>query len=218
MGFCLVNNIAVAAAHARARGAERVFILDWDVHHGNGTQEMFYEDPSVLYASIHQWPYYPGTGDVGEVGSADGTGHTVNIPLSAGAGPAAYLDAFDRVLLPICDLYRPDLVLVSAGFDAHRDDPLAEMNLDASTFGAFTRRLLSAAPSDAPMGLFLEGGYDLGALRASVREVALAATGAESEMAETAHEAAVGPLVPRSARHREEIAHVIRAQRPYWRL
>lgn len=218
MGFCLVNNVAVAAAHARARGAERVLILDWDVHHGNGTQEMFYEDPSVLYASIHQWPYYPGTGDVGEVGGRDGEGHTVNIPLSSGAGPAAYLDAFDRVLLPICDLYRPDLVLVSAGFDAHRDDPLAEMSLDAPTFGTFTRRLLSAAPSDAPMGLFLEGGYDLGALRASVREVALAASGAESEVAERADRRAEEPHLPLSDRHRDEIAHVVRAQRPYWRL
>ncbi len=218
MGFCLVNNVAVAAAHARARGAERVLILDWDVHHGNGTQEMFYGDPSVLYASIHQSPYYPGTGDVTEMGEGEGEGYTVNVPLSPGAGHAAYRDAFDRVLLPICDLYRPDLLLVSAGFDAHRDDPLAEMNLDARAFGSFTRQLLSAAPSDAPMGLFLEGGYDLGALRSSVREVALAACGVRAEATENPDIHGPAAPAPLAERHRDEIAHVVRAQRPYWRL
>lgn len=218
MGFCLLNHVAVAAAHARAKGAARVLIVDWDVHHGNGTQETFYDDPSVLYASVHQWPYYPGTGDVGEIGRGDGTGHTVNVPLSSGAGQAAYLESFDRVLLPICDQYRPDLLLVSAGFDAHIDDPLAAMNVDAATFGSLTRRLLSALPTDTPVGLFLEGGYNLDALRASVRETVLAAAGKESWCREQGAERGHRGPTEISDRHREEIARVILAQRAHWRI
>lgn len=169
MGFCLLNNIAIATAHARARGIDRVAIVDWDVHHGNGTQEMFWEDPSVLYASIHQAPFYPGTGDASEVGEGPGIGKTVNIPLSAGAGDAEYAAAFERVLLPVLDAFRPELVLVSAGYDAHRNDPIAGMRLEPGSYARMTRYLLDVAERHASgrMALLLEGGYDLSGLEAS---------------------------------------------------
>jgi acetoin utilization deacetylase AcuC-like enzyme len=170
MGFCLLNNVAVAAADALARGITRVAIIDWDVHHGNGTQEMFFADPRVLYASLHQWPFYPGTGNAPEIGEGEGRGYTVNVPLSQGAHPGDYAAAFDRVLLPVLEAYRPELVLVSAGFDAHRNDPLAAMQLDAAAYGWMTARLLRVAEQTAGgrMALFLEGGYDLGALEESL--------------------------------------------------
>jgi acetoin utilization deacetylase AcuC-like enzyme len=170
MGFCLLNNVAVAAAHALAQGVSRVAIVDWDVHHGNGTQEMFFSDPRVLYASLHQWPFYPGTGNAPEIGEGEGRGYTVNIPLSQGAHSGDYASAFDRVLLPVLEAYRPELVLVSAGFDAHRADPLAAMRLDAAAYGWMTARLLRLAEQTAKgrLALFLEGGYDLGALEESL--------------------------------------------------
>src|SRR5688572_5797082 len=170
MGFCLLNNVAVAAAHALSNGLSRVAIVDWDVHHGNGTQEMFFSDPRVLYASLHQWPFYPGTGNAPEIGEGEGRGFTVNIPLSQGAHAGDYAAAFDRVLLPVLEAYRPELVLVSAGFDAHRDDPLAAMRLDAGAYGWMTDRLLKIAERTAggKMALFLEGGYDLAALEQSL--------------------------------------------------
>ena len=170
MGFCLINNVAVAAAHALSRGVSRVAVVDWDVHHGNGTQEMFFSDPRVLYASLHQWPFYPGTGNAPEIGEGEGRGYTVNIPLSQGAHAGDYAAAFDRVLLPVLEAYRPELVLVSAGFDAHRNDPLAAMRLDAAAYGWMTARLLRVAEQTASgrLALFLEGGYDLGALEESL--------------------------------------------------
>jgi acetoin utilization deacetylase AcuC-like enzyme len=170
MGFCLLNNVAVAAAHALANGVSRVAIVDWDVHHGNGTQEMFFSDPRVLYASLHQWPFYPGTGNAPEIGEGDGRGFTVNVPLSQGAHAGDYAAAFERVLLPVLEAYRPELMLVSAGFDAHRDDPLAAMRLDAAAYGWMTDRLLEIAKrsADGRMALFLEGGYDLAALEESL--------------------------------------------------
>lgn len=170
MGFCLLNNIAIAAAHARAHGLRRVAVIDWDVHHGNGTQEMFWEDPSVLYASIHQSPCFPGTGDASEMGEGDGLGATVNVPLSAGAGDAEYAAAFERVIVPILDEFRPELVLVSAGFDAHRNDPIAGMRLDPGSFARMTRYLLDVAERHASgrIALVLEGGYDLSGLEASL--------------------------------------------------
>jgi acetoin utilization deacetylase AcuC-like enzyme len=171
MGFCLLNNVAVAAAHARARGVARVAIVDWDVHHGNGTQEMFWSDPSVLYVSTHQFPFYPGTGDVDEVGEADGTGYTVNVPLAAGGGDAVYASAFERILLPVLEAYAPELVLVSAGFDASARDPLAQMQLSGEAFGWMAREIarVTATSSRGRMGLVLEGGYDLVALEAGLR-------------------------------------------------
>jgi acetoin utilization deacetylase AcuC-like enzyme len=171
MGFCLLNNVAVAAAHARARGLERVAVVDWDVHHGNGTQEMFLRDPHVLYVSTHQHPFYPGTGDVDEVGEGDGTGYTVNVPLSAGSGDAVYASAFERIVLPVLEAYAPELVLVSAGFDASAADPLAQMELSAGAFGWMARALARVADGAAHgrMALVLEGGYDLVALEAGLR-------------------------------------------------
>ena len=132
MGFCLLNNVAVAAARALARGTRRIAIIDWDVHHGNGTQEMFFGDPRVLYVSLHQWPFYPGSGNATEIGEGEGRGFTVNVPLSSGARRGDYAAAFERVVLPVLDAYAPELILVSAGFDAHKSDPLAGMQLDAS--------------------------------------------------------------------------------------
>jgi acetoin utilization deacetylase AcuC-like enzyme len=161
MGFCLLNNVAVAAAHARARGVERVAIVDFDVHHGNGTQEIFYADPAVLYVSLHQFPFYPGTGAAEETGRGDGRGYTVNIPLSPGAGDAVYGAAIERIVAPVLETYRPELLLFSAGFDAHRRDPLAQMELSEDGFKALVRRVLGALGPRVGVGLLLEGGYDL---------------------------------------------------------
>jgi acetoin utilization deacetylase AcuC-like enzyme len=170
MGFCLINNIAVAAAHALARGVQRLTVVDWDVHHGNGTQEMFWSDPRVLYVSLHQSPFYPGSGSADEIGEDDGRGFNVNVPLSAGADGGVYAMAFDRVILPIVDAYRPELVLVSAGYDAHRHDPLASMTLDAPAYARMTAALRNVAERYAggKIALFLEGGYNLSALETSL--------------------------------------------------
>ncbi len=128
MGFCLFDTIAVGAAHALASGLERVAIVDWDVHHGNGTQEIFWASPNVFFASIHQWPLYPGTGAASETGIEAGAGYTLNVPLSAGAGNERYLQVLDEVILPKLRAYEPELVMVSAGYDCHRDDPLGSMD------------------------------------------------------------------------------------------
>jgi acetoin utilization deacetylase AcuC-like enzyme len=179
MGFCLINNIAIAAAHARARGVSRVLIVDWDVHHGNGTQEIFYDDPSVLFMSTHQFPFYPGTGDADEIGERDGTGYTVNVPLHASGGDATYRAAFERVLLPIADDFKPELVLVSAGFDAAARDPLAEMEVSADGFAWMAREMTKIADRHAKgrMALVLEGGYDLIALESGLAGCARAMLG-----------------------------------------
>jgi acetoin utilization deacetylase AcuC-like enzyme len=161
MGFCLLNNVAVAAAHARARGAERVAIIDFDVHHGNGTQEIFYDDPSVLYVSLHQFPFYPGSGAAAETGRGEGRGYTVNVPLSAGAGDAVYAAAIERVVAPVLETYRPNVLLFSAGFDAHQRDPLAQMQMSDQGFKTLVRRTLAAVGPQVGVGLILEGGYDL---------------------------------------------------------
>ena len=171
MGFCLLNNVAVAAAHARARGVQRVAIVDFDVHHGNGTQEMFYDDPSVLFVSLHQSPLYPGSGAAEERGRGDGRGYTVNVPLSAGAGDAAYGAAIERIVAPVLEQYRPGLLLFSAGFDAHSRDPLAQMELTDAGFQAIVRRTLGALEAGVPVGLSLEGGYDLIGLGSSLGAV-----------------------------------------------
>lgn len=170
MGFCLLNNVAVAAAHALAHGLRRVAIVDWDVHHGNGTQEMFFDDPRVLYVSTHQYPFYPGTGDVTESGQADGRGYTVNVPLTAGGGDAVYAAAFARIVLPVLEAYAPELVLVSAGFDASAADPLAQMEVSDAAFGWMAAELSRVADRSAGgrMALVLEGGYDLVALESGL--------------------------------------------------
>jgi acetoin utilization deacetylase AcuC-like enzyme len=183
MGFCLVNNAAVAAAHARSRGLDRVLILDWDVHHGNGTQEIFYERDDVFVLSLHQWPFYPGTGDAGERGAGPGEGYTLNLPLPAGTDEAEYLSVFDEAAAPAIRSFAPDLIVVSAGFDAHRDDPLGGMRLTEDTFGALARRaaaLASESAGDRIVAL-LEGGYDPGALGRSVAATVRAFDGASSE-------------------------------------
>ena len=166
MGFCFFNNAAIAARHAqKAHGAERVAIVDWDVHHGNGTQDIFWDDPSVLYCSTHQMPLYPGTGAKTETGA----GNIVNAPLPPGSGSAEFRAACERIVLPALRAFSPQLLLVSAGFDAHALDPLADMNLDAEDFAWFTRELLDIALTSASGRIVstLEGGYSLTALRES---------------------------------------------------
>ena len=167
MGFCLLNNVAVSAAALADRG-ERVCILDWDAHHGNGTQDIFYEDPRVLYVSWHQWPLYPGTGRLDETGEGAGSGTTCNLPLPPGATGDVYLAAFDEVVGPLVERFAPTWVLVSAGYDAHRADPLTGLALSAGDFADLTARVAALAPVPGRLVCFLEGGYDLDALRRSV--------------------------------------------------
>jgi acetoin utilization deacetylase AcuC-like enzyme len=169
MGFCLFNNVAIAAAHALASGAERVLILDWDVHHGNGTNDIFALRDDVLFCSIHQWPLYPGTGRESDVGDGHGEGYTVNLPVPGGSGNAAFVSLVEHVVRPLARSYSPDLILVSAGFDAHADDPLAGCVVTDEGFAAMSASVRAMADElGVPLGIVLEGGYDLGALARSV--------------------------------------------------
>jgi acetoin utilization deacetylase AcuC-like enzyme len=168
MGFCLINNVAVAAARLAAAD-ERVLIVDWDVHHGNGTQAIFWDDPRVLYVSTHQAPFYPGTGRAQELGGPAARRLTVNIPLPAGATGDVVRRALDEVAAPAVDGFGPSWVLVSAGYDAHRDDPLADLALSSGDFADLARLVAGFAPSPGRLVLFLEGGYNLTAIRRSVR-------------------------------------------------
>ena len=162
MGFCIFGNVAIAARHAQDRlGLNRVAVVDFDVHHGNGTEAMFRDDPSVLFVSIHQWPFYPGTG-----GPGTSDEHTVNVPLPAGSGDADYSRAFDETVEPAVRAFEPDLLLVSAGFDAHVDDPLGNMALTAAGFRDLAARCAALAPRTAAV---LEGGYNLETLPALVQ-------------------------------------------------
>jgi len=176
MGFCLFNNVAVAAELAIAElGAKRVFILDWDVHHGNGTAEAFRTRADVLFASIHQSPLYPGTGPLSDVGSGAGEGYTLNLPVPPGSGEELWLSLIEHVVIPAARAFAPDLVLVSAGFDAHRADPLAECLLETSSFGELARHVRELARvCGVPLGIVLEGGYEPVSLAQSVRETMLA--------------------------------------------
>lgn len=166
MGFCLFNNAAAAAAGI-LRDGERAAIVDWDVHHGNGTQDTFSDEPELLYVSLHEYPFYPGTGRVEEVGEGAARGTTVNVPLPPGTGGDVYREAVDRLVVPILRGFGPAWILVSAGYDAHRDDPLADQSLLAGDYGFMASRLREAVPA-APILYFLEGGYDLEALESSV--------------------------------------------------
>jgi acetoin utilization deacetylase AcuC-like enzyme len=170
MGFCLFNNVAVAAAHARALGAGKVAIVDYDVHHGNGTQHAFEADPHVLYVSTHQYPYYPGTGAAEEVGRDAGRGFTINLPIEVGAVDEDYQTVFASVVIPVLRQFEPDLVIVSAGFDAHEDDPLGGMRLTTPAFAAMISELRAVAEeySRGRIMAAVEGGYDLHALGGSL--------------------------------------------------
>ena len=167
MGFCLLNNVAVSAASLTAKG-HRVLIVDWDVHHGNGTQAIFWDEPNVLYVSTHQWPLFPGSGRADEVGGPDALGLTVNIPLPPGATGDVVRCALDEVAQPVIDRFAPDWVLVSCGFDAHRADPLGELALSTGDFAQLARLVRAYATRSGRLALFLEGGYNAGALRTSV--------------------------------------------------
>lgn len=175
MGFCLFNNIAVTAAVLAARG-EKVLVIDWDAHHGNGTQDAFYDRADVMYISLHQFPWYPGTGALDETGTGAGAGATVNLPLPAGTGGDVYRAAFDLVIEPVVERFGPTWVLISAGFDGHHDDPLSELGLSAGDFADLTARSLRLAPAGKRL-VFLEGGYDLDALARSTSACVAALAG-----------------------------------------
>jgi acetoin utilization deacetylase AcuC-like enzyme len=165
MGFCLLASVAIAARHALdALGAERVLVVDWDVHHGNGTNAIFHESREVLFASIHQYPFYPGTGPLSDTGTGEGEGYSINLPVPGGSGEDVFCGLVEHVVLPAARAYDPDLVLVSAGFDAHRADPVGGCALESSSFAELTRQLLTL---DKPVGCVLEGGYGLDGLATS---------------------------------------------------
>jgi len=213
MGFCLFNNVAVAAAHARHLGARRVAIVDYDVHHGNGTQHILENDQHVLYISTHQYPYYPGTGAVEEIGRDQARGFTVNVPLDAGAVDEDYQVVFDRIVLPVLTQFEPDLLLISAGFDAHQDDPLGGMRLTTAAFGAMTAALRGVAEEccRGRVVAVTEGGYDLQALAASLDAAVSALDGSPP-----------APQWPSSgiasARGRESADAAVRALRSHWQV
>lgn len=171
MGFCTFNNLAIAAAHALHRGVNRVLVVDWDVHHGNGTQEIFYRRPELLFISLHQERLFPDSGGAEEQGEGLGAESTLNCPLPPGTGDGPYLSAWREKLLPRAEAFRPELVLVSAGFDAHARDLMSQLRLSTSTYAALSQevRLLAERHAQGRLGLFLEGGYDLDSLEASVR-------------------------------------------------
>src|SRR6478736_128256 len=173
MGFCLYSNIAVGAAYARSRGCARVAIVDYDVHHGNGTQWIFYEDPKVLFVSSHQYPFYPGTGAASEQGRGAGLGFTLNIPLAAGAKDGEIEQKYAEQVIPAVRSFNPDLLMISAGFDAHELDPLGQLRMTTQGFGRLTKMLVDLADEvcEGRVVLVSEGGYDLGALKDSLTEV-----------------------------------------------
>lgn len=219
MGFCLFNNVAVGAAYLRQRyGLERILIVDWDLHHGNGTQHMFERDPNVLFISSHQYPFYPGTGAIEESGRGDGEGYTVNLALPGGAGDSVLVDAFRRIVLPIAHRYEPQFVLISAGFDGHQRDPLGDLQLTTAGYRSLTRALLDVAAQHAGgrCAAILEGGYDLLAIRDSSAAVL-------DELVQGASDERHGDAPPPSATLPDcDLDPVVDAmaarQRRYWQL
>ena len=163
MGFCFFNHAAVGASHLLSRGFERVLVIDWDVHHGNGTQNIFFDSPNVLFFSIHQFPFYPGTGSLNEIGKGQGEGYTVNVPVPAMLGDEDYNKIFDLTLMPVIEQYKPEFIMVSAGYDAYFIDPLGGMQITETGFAQFTRFVINAAEkySDGKLVLLLEGGYNI---------------------------------------------------------
>jgi acetoin utilization deacetylase AcuC-like enzyme len=212
MGFCFYNNVAVAAAHALGHGASRVAVVDYDVHHGNGTQWIFYDDPRVLYVSTHQFPFYPGTGSADQVGRGNGLGFTLNVPLEAGATDADFAAVFRELIVPVLDQFRPDLIIVSAGFDAHERDPLGGMRMTAQGYAALTAALCAVSDRHGHGRLVLvtEGGYDLTALSECL----------ELTVAVVAGQQPVLPSVSESPGRRAAvaIAAVRAAHASYWRF
>jgi acetoin utilization deacetylase AcuC-like enzyme len=213
MGFCLYNNVAIAAAAMLARGLNRIAIVDIDVHHGNGTQAMFYDEPRVLYLSSHQYPFYPGTGAATETGEGEGRGFTVNIPMEAGSDDADYEMVYRVLVAPILGEFRPEVVLVSAGYDAHERDPLASMRVTTSGYGVIVRRLRDAAARSGALALVTEGGYELTALAACLEESLVALSGAET----SDRHAAVTRARVESPRGERAVAVARAALKPYWR-
>ncbi|MFL5822601.1 MAG: histone deacetylase [Solirubrobacteraceae bacterium] len=187
MGFCLFNNVAVAAAFAlQHRGLDRVMILDWDVHHGNGTNDIFHASDQVLFVSIHQWPLYPGTGPAGDVGSGPGEGYTINLPVPAGSGDEVFESLVEYVAVPLTEAFQPELVLISAGYDAHREDPLADCRVSDDGFATMAASMRRVTESlGIPLGCVLEGGYALDALARSVAATMQAISAPDSVDADT---------------------------------
>ena len=213
MGFCLYNSVAAAAAHGLTLGMERIAIMDYDVHHGNGTQWIFYEDPRVLYVSTHQYPFYPGTGAAEDVGRGKGAGFTLNVPLEAGSTDGDYAEVFKALVIPVIDQFRPELLLISAGFDAHEQDPLARMRLSTPGYAALTKSLCDAADRHCHGRIVAvtEGGYDLAALKGCLESSIAVLDGA-------AIPAAKEPPLAATQRSRMAVALVRSAQGKYWKL
>jgi acetoin utilization deacetylase AcuC-like enzyme len=212
MGFCLFNNVAVAAAVMLERGLQRIAIVDIDVHHGNGTEAIFYADPRVLYLSTHQYPFYPGTGAADDVGTGDGRGFTVNVPMEAGSNDGDYALVHRAIVAPILEAFRPELLLVSAGYDAHERDPLASMRMTANGYGAIVASLAASAARHGALALVTEGGYELSALAECLNASVTAVRAQENGETMTA-----GERVAPTRRGDHAVALARAAQTPFWR-
>ncbi len=212
MGFCLFNNVALAARYAmKTYGLRKILILDWDLHHGNATQKSFYEDPDVLYFSTHQYPYYPGTGSLKEIGTGKGKGLTVNVPLYPGYGDGEFFKIIEQIVCPIGRIFEPELIFISAGFDTYHADPLGGMRVTPKGYAAMTRLIMELARecTSERLAVTLEGGYHLTGLRESVRAVLKELVGDSILTADDLEGFAKGAAPP-------IVQQVIQVQRPYW--